>query len=220
MTDDKDRIIADLQAELTLAEHELDIAEEDLADAREELYLSDAERDKAERVADHLHERLDTVSEAAMAVLVMAERQIQRSRCDGPFLGLWDTTMERLRTALSKEADTTPAGIAWELSGERVANVARALGLPEGSTDSAIMEVADELGRARGEQDRAIHLLVMKLEAALDKLEKIKAAALRYLDDVTLGEGDDALEKALMEFDRKEDELRALCADEKQEADS
>ena len=204
--DDKDKRIAELEAEL-------DRVDKDLEDLKETLWHEENDLDKAERVRDHLHERLETVAEAASVLLVKAERLIERQRMSGPYLGEWDKATERLRAALVKDADTTPAGISWRNSEERVANIALAFGLPEKAPDSEIMQIASDLLQAQDEQDRVTHKIALAYEDAVGRLLKLKAAALRYLDDVTLGEGEDALGEAIAELESREDELRALCAE-------
>lgn len=204
--DDKDKRIAELEADLDSAEGDLELRHETLWDMENDLH-------KAERVRDHLHERLETVAEAASVVLVKAERLIERQRISGPYLDEWDEATARLRAALVKDADTTPAGISWRNSEERMANIALAFGLPEKTPDSEIMQVAAELLLAADENNRVTHKIGLAYEDALDRLAKLKAAALRYLDDVTLGEGEDALGEAIAELESREDELRALCAE-------
>lgn len=205
--DDKDKRIAELEAEL-------DREDEAMEDLKETLWHTENDLDKAERVRDHLHERLETVAEAASVVLVKAERLIERQRMSGPFLGEWDKATERLRAALVKDANTTPAGISWRNSEERMANIALAFGLPEKTPDSEIMQIASDLLQAQGEQDRVTHKIALAYEDAVGLLARLKKAALSYLDDVTIyADVEDSLSKAMMEFDRKEDELRALCAE-------
>lgn len=205
--DDKDKRIAELEAEL-------DREDEAMEDLKETLWHTENELDKAERVRDHLHERLETVAEAASVVLVKAERLIERQRMSGPYLGKWDEATARLRVALVKDADTTPAGISWRNSEERMANIALAFGLPEKTPDSEIMQIASDLLQAQDEQDRVTHKVALAYEDAMEKLARIKAAALRYLDEPeTLGEGDDALDVCLQALDEKERVLRELCAE-------
>lgn len=205
--DDKDKRIAEL-------EEELDRAEEELEDLKDILLHTENDQDKAERVRDHLHERLETVAEAASVVLVKAERLIERQRMSGPYLGEWDEATARLRAALAKDADTTPAGISWRNGEERMANIALAFGLPEKTPDSEIMQIASDLLQAQDEQDRVTHKIALAYEDALDRLAKLKAAALRYLDEPeTLGEGDDSLDRCLEALDEKERVLRELCAE-------
>lgn len=204
--DDKDKRIAELEADL-------DSAEEELEDLKDILLHTENDQDKAERVRDHLHERLETVAEAASVVLVNAERLIERQRMSGPYLDEWDEATARLRAALAKDADTTPAGISWRNSEERMANIALAFGLPEKTPNSEIMQVASDLLQAQDGQNRLIHDLGLAYEGVLVRLEKIKKAAMSYLEDVTLGEGEDALGEAIAELESREDELRALCAE-------
>lgn len=204
--DDKDKRIAELEAEL-------DRVDKDLEDLKETLWHEENDLDRAERVRDHLHERLETVAEAASVVLVKAERLIERQRMSGPYLGEWDEATARLRAVLVKDADTTPAGISWRNSEERMANIALAFGLPEKTPNSEIMQVASDLLQAQDGQNRLIHDLGLAYEGVLVRLEKIKKAAMSYLEDVTLGEGEDALGEAIAELESREDELRALCAE-------
>jgi len=204
--DDKDKRIAELEAEL-------DREDEAMEDLKETLWHTENDLDKAERVRDHLHERLETVAEAASVVLVKAERLIERQRMSGPFLGEWDKATERLRAALVKDANTTPAGISWRNSEERVANIARAFGLPEKAPDSEIMQAAAELLLLAEENNRIIHEVILAREDAMERLAKLKKAALAYLEDVTMGDSEDALGKAIAELDKRENELRALCAE-------